>query len=249
MKLYRFMSANPRDEFESSRFTEIFGESLFRPVCFSRFNDIFEMGMTFTCTDKHESISTEPVSTHKHSYIDHDIILEKATRDLKDKYSAICFSSSCSNPLMWGHYADKGAGVCIEIEASAITITNNCTGRIYAEDISSDVFHKVEYTDERPSIGFHEYLSQSPSIFNFIARSNLLTKAIYWKYEQEYRVLYSGEDGTLRCIISRVLLGPSMKQTRKDELRNSYPHIVFEDTFQSRSNYSIIDHCSRAAEV
>jgi hypothetical protein len=84
-----------------------------------------------------------------------------------------CFSSSNNSLLMWGHYANRHHGICIEYG------TNDPI--FFAVD-------KVRYTNEIPKFKIntlkdikHENLTQQ-----FI--NSMSTKEIHWNYEDEFRL-------------------------------------------------------------
>ena len=96
----------------------------------------------------------------------------KAMKETKAQLSKskglLCFSKTWTNPLLWGHYADKHRGICLGFE------------------VSSDFLGKVDYVKERLS---------KPDILNEeFMKKVLFTKFEHWKYEQEYRVYIQLEE-------------------------------------------------------
>lgn len=84
---------------------------------------------------------------------------------------AICFSSGWSNPLLWGHYADKHSGMALGF------------------DVPDGVCEKITYRPDRVKIEI------DPTTGNVVdgesaMRQLLLTKFSDWKYEKEYRSFY-----------------------------------------------------------
>lgn len=95
---------------------------------------------------------------------------EKEQSELLKTYGYICLSSTRSSPAMWGYYADRSRGACIEFTFSYIGFTDDvfkCGGGIVC---------KVRYSDERVAANKTVEL--------------LITKSKSWEYEKEYRILY-----------------------------------------------------------
>ena len=95
--------------------------------------------------------------------------------DWRDQYHTglegyrICsFSDDVTHPLLWSHYSDSHRGFCLEFDAS------------------TDIFGhamKVKYQTEYPFID----LTESDHDKNL--RLSVLTKAKFWAYEREYRLV------------------------------------------------------------
>jgi len=82
----------------------------------------------------------------------------------------ICFGANWSSPVMWAHYADKHAGLCLGFEVEDALLT------------------KVAYTDEKITVPFGKHLPR------FGLSADLLTKLVStketdWSYEREYRIM------------------------------------------------------------
>jgi len=88
--------------------------------------------------------------------------IEEWLKKLNDEKGIICFSKIFSNPLMWGHYAEKS------------------TGLVLAFDVPKDDPFKVRYRSR--------FLKapQVPLTTKF-ATSLIASKAPSWRYEKEYR--------------------------------------------------------------
>ena len=89
-------------------------------------------------------------------------------RDIK----ILCFSKTCDNPLLWGHYADKGKGICLGF----------CVN-----DKSKDTIFEVQY--ETCRIG-DDYRVPAIGILNEISSvlPHGLVKSYHWAYEKEWRM-------------------------------------------------------------
>ena len=94
-------------------------------------------------------------------------------KQLSLRFGVVSFSSSALHPLLWAHYADSGAGIVIGYRVSVLeTIV---TGY---EQLGA-----VLYSDEPPISMGHVIFKDEGNL-----HAVLLTKASYWKYEQEWRL-------------------------------------------------------------
>jgi hypothetical protein len=84
---------------------------------------------------------------------------------ISQKNGLICFSSKWSNPVLWGHYADRHRGLCL------------------AFDVPDDSVKKVDYVDSR--------FSWPTALDESFAEKLLFTKFSHWSYEDEYRAYMS----------------------------------------------------------
>jgi hypothetical protein len=112
------------------------------------------------------------------------------------KVGRICFSAeSVTNQLMWGHYADGGRGLCIEVESDAL-------------GLDSDVIFPVNYSTP-PSIeaaSFHDPSPERQAILKRAMTDVLKTKSSSWSYELEQRVFVQlrGELSTMDSVTKEV---------------------------------------------
>jgi hypothetical protein len=106
-----------------------------------------------------------------------------------------CFSSLNNSLLMWGHYADRHHGICIEYETKDPIF------------IAAD---KVRYTNEIPKLKINEIndLKHENLTKQFI--NNMSTKEIHWNYENEYRLFDITGTGIYKLLpgsISAIYMG------------------------------------------
>lgn len=93
----------------------------------------------------------------------------KFKKQVNDKAGIVCFSAAWGNPLLWGHYADKHAGMALGF------------------DVADDKLIDVHYTSMRPKVKFDEVnrkIINGHQVLNDLIR----TKFTDWKYEEEYRM-------------------------------------------------------------
>ena len=81
-----------------------------------------------------------------------------------------CFTSDCSNALLWSHYAEQHQGLCLGFNAKLAPFS-------YA--------HKVHYSRRYPTIDLKN--TDSNTIVNLC--SPVLTKSSAWSYEKEFRLV------------------------------------------------------------
>ena len=80
------------------------------------------------------------------------------------EFGILCFSKHWSNPLLWGHYAEKHSGIALGFDVP-----------------DSDLYCPVKYRPTRlPTPGGRELVREDVGDL-------LLTKFNAWKYESEYR--------------------------------------------------------------
>ncbi len=117
----------------------------------------------------------------------------------------VCLSARMSSPVMWGHYAEHGAGICLVFDLPLCTIREDLKQQ-YANDDNYKVYlcqsregktfflHEVVYTDERLRLNkVRDYLqSQTKRVSNFF--KFFATKSTDWSYEKEFRVQVHEDD-------------------------------------------------------
>lgn len=104
----------------------------------------------------------------------------------------ICFGAVWDNPMMWAHYADKHAGICLGFE------------------IEDKLVSTVDYTDEKIGVEFGAHLPNhglSVELLNKV----LTTKSIAWESEQERRVLAELETADPTSGLYYTDFGPQMQ--------------------------------------
>ena len=97
-------------------------------------------------------------------------------RSFSGKYGLLCFSGTWTEPLLWGHYADKHKGVALGFE------------------LLHDQIIEVEYTSSpvRKQIEVATDSEDNEKLFFDLAK----IKYHKWEYENEYRILVALKDCT-----------------------------------------------------
>ncbi|WBL78748.1 DUF2971 domain-containing protein [Bradyrhizobium xenonodulans] len=94
--------------------------------------------------------------------------------DAKSDHGIACFSETNANELMWAHYADNYAGICVQYKTQALI-----------DGLPRDVrVARVAYGDSPPPIGPDEALNSRNSAIKILSH-----KKANWSYEREWRVM------------------------------------------------------------
>ena len=111
-------------------------------------------------------------------------------------------------PAMWGHYGDKGNGVCIILDKqkllSSLPSKDIYKGSImYVDDYSSDIYISTNNLNDNI---FHD-----DEIFDYFFK-----KSSDWAYEQEFRILKKvNKNNQMRLDIKDAFVGVIMHHDRK----------------------------------
>jgi hypothetical protein len=100
---------------------------------------------------------------------DHDDRMRKFINSRNEEFGLISFSKTCSEPLLWGHYADSHQGVALGFD--------------YAMTPGNPV--KIRY-EPRPTIDRGE--TANKNLLLEVLQETLDIKYVNWNYEEEYRV-------------------------------------------------------------
>lgn len=98
--------------------------------------------------------------------------LRKPLRDAKERWHAshglLCMSKRWTNPLLWGHYADKHKGIVLGF------------------DVDPDVFAEIKYQEDRPVLPGVD-MKKKRALTEDDLEIILWTKFRDWSYEEEFR--------------------------------------------------------------
>jgi len=160
--------------------------------------------------------------------------VEYMSKSEMEKYQQISLTKdSCrcgfDIPAMWGHYGDKGKGVCFIFNKEKLL-----------NDLPSDIYHdEVEYV--APDYSFHVSFNVKDDKIVPFSKEDIkeffFKKTCDWSYEQEYRLLINTEIKT------------RYKLPLKDSLiaiviRDAYIEDEFHNVTKS-SNYEILKNGKR----
>jgi Protein of unknown function (DUF2971) len=138
--------------------------------------------------------------------------------DAKNNSGIACFSETNTNELMWAHYADNYAGICIGYDTRSLAGGLSDQARVV----------RLVYGDTPPPIGEGDALNTTSA-----ARKILSHKKANWAYEREWRVL--GRNGINEYeddrAVTAVYFGSRINSNNRDELLEGLQglHIDFFD--------------------
>lgn len=170
--------------------SDFFDNLTLKLSCFGEFNDPFEMVMGDYLHSVNEDQGDHIMSLNSKlsdvaSYYDY---AWDAQCGVRASVGVLCFSSKKDNLLMWAHYANNHAGICIEFDKTAEFFNGKYknAASLFGEsrvDSYKNIgqLRKVEYKIERPS-----YIL--PSELEYDTES-WFVKSPEWKYEKEHRLL------------------------------------------------------------
>ncbi len=125
----------------------------------------------------------------------------RATKEkINESKGLICFSKSWSNPLIWGHYAEKHTGVCLGF------------------DVPDPLLAPVIYAKRLLKIE-NDPKTKKPKPTEKVVNQLLRTKFFDWKYEDEMRLFVQLDHDTVESgkyfysfsenlVLREVILGP-----------------------------------------
>lgn len=169
---------------------EFFDNFFLKVSRFSEFNDPFEMvmGDYLSSVDKEEYeqiMSLSGTLSDCASYYD---FAWNAQCGIRASVGVLCFTTKEDNLLMWAHYANNHAGICIEFDRSAEFFNGQYknaeqfwgeTVKDYYQNIGE--LRQVKYEVERPT-----YFEPSQLEYD---TDSWFVKSPEWKYEDEHRLL------------------------------------------------------------
>jgi len=100
-----------------------------------------------------------------------EAVIESHRRDLRNSTRILCLSANRTHPLQWSHYANGHQGLCIHFKACSGTWAGGAREVIY----------------RKPRVPIDIPLSTQSGWE--LVDSMVLTKADFWRYEREYRVI------------------------------------------------------------
>lgn len=135
----------------------------------SRMNDINECYRTVFCSEKTTVAGVEEtLRKYKQLSFSQD----------KERYAGYAISA------MWGHYADKGKGVCLVFDKKKLLAS--LPRKVWYRSVIYTTRSNVEMFVQGTSI--EEHLNK-----NYV--DVFFKKTLDWSYEQEYRLLMRGDEG------------------------------------------------------
>ena len=144
-------------------------------------------------------------------------IFRQRRAEFANKLGILCFSQSWNNPVLWSHYGDKHAGICLGF------------------DVSDKLLKIVQYFSSLKSIEA-DLKTQQSNIDAGIFYELLSRKFQDWSYEEEARLLVSLDkcyrDGKLLfysfsndLILKEVIIGPRCDKKPHEILNLAKPFL------------------------
>jgi len=155
--------------------------------------------------------------------------MENGLQDTVNRIGVLSLSATNRNILLWSHYAAGHTGICLKFRA-----TNNTDFFGYSQP--------VEYSPNYPEI---DLLNNSP---DEQVQAFLLTKAIDWKYEEEWRIIDHekgpGDKKFPQEMLLEVIFGARMEQKDKSAIvewvRDRNTSIQLSQTSLADGSFSLV---------
>ena len=122
-----------------------------------------------------------------------------------------CFSRSNIKTLMWSHYADKHAGVCLGFDIFPLNV-----GEFF-------LFH-IAYADKIKPLNY--FRDKHAVLFNWI-----FTKSKVWEYEQEVRAVFTNRSGLIpfeKNCLKEIYFGLKTSDEEKSILLNKLHSLEYK---------------------
>jgi hypothetical protein len=133
----------------------------------------------------------------------------------KSIHGIACISETNNNELMWAHYADNYAGICVRYRTQALIDGLEDRVRVV----------KVSYGDAPPAVGQEDALNSRSAAIKILSH-----KKANWVYEREWRVLGELDQNSYRDerVVSGIYFGSRIDRTHRDRLLDELGiHIEF----------------------
>lgn len=133
-------------------------------------------------------------------------------------FGVCCMAEPHDDILMWAHYAQNHAGICVGFDTNDLIET--CKVRFTFGKLLG--FLPITYAEEMPLIPFYEYSLKRRTMGAQEGFRLLTTKSAHWGYEREVRLLsWQETDFTLRAgreAVREVYLGCRVNADDKREV-------------------------------
>lgn len=146
-----------------------------------------------------------------------------------------CMSATQSHPLLWSHYADSHRGVCLHLRCRPGTVFGSARGVKYQRRFSP-IWIPLAYNRAQDAM----------------ADKMVLTKAQFWSYEAEFRVIHHTEVGAGYTLQNQfyefppealcgITLGMQMRPVDRAMVRNwaesRYPRLPVYEAHKQRDRF------------
>jgi len=146
--------------------------------------------------------------------------------DVCNKNVFFCMTKGYDNKLMWSHYANGHKGYCVEFHKKV-------AGTIYpVEYIDKRMNYTKEYHEFlniRKKADYNIQLQETDELLSWALSGMKCMKESCWKYEEEYRMVESTEDGIGKRIkakdlgleISKIICGLKCSEADIEDLKQA----------------------------
>lgn len=148
-------------------------------------------------------------------------------KEFVDNCGILCLVAKPNDILMWSHYAEGHKGVCLEFQFKLGEFGDVPIGNRFAPVCALPVC----YAEEFPDFDFVEYsisCKRNEAARLQFLKTIFLTKAMAWKYEQEYRIIdlpprrgiqRYGCRGFSPTSLTGIIFGCRIEEQGKEEIR------------------------------
>jgi hypothetical protein len=157
--------------------------------------------------------------------------IRRAIRDNKANLGMCSFSEVHDHELMWAHYADQFAGICVAYSLSRL-LKNLAKNVSFVRMYYNEMVPIVSSTDEKPG---------------HIAKMILSNKNYRWLYEREWRMFATlGKAHYIKTsCVTRVYLGSRIESDKRSRIINEMKALKIETSDMTIDKYSIsFEPCS-----
>lgn len=168
---------------------------------------------------------------------------------IKDSYQVLCFSGAegegWNNEMMWTHYGGLHSGVCLEFDENILL---NNLQNLYP-DLTYHL-ENIDYSNRKtdPWIYWEKNKNETENmkdILQYLVKDMTLSKSMFWKGEDERRLVCRGVDKSLYIPISNALKTVYLGVTF--QLSKVLIDSIFE-MFNNRFNLSLLIYQNNSFE-
>ena len=134
-------------------------------------------------------------------------IIEDRQEQMRNVFSACCFSADNKSTLMWAHYADNNQGFCIEYDFKSEGIKADNVQLMFPVLYKSDARVMIDDIDAVDT----SYMMYAATV-----------KEVQWQYEKEWRRFYLGNEAGPKPMPepTAIYLGPRVEKTNMNWMRD-----------------------------
>lgn len=166
--------------------------------------------------------------------------VEYYRRHLEQHYGVLSFAEERDNMLLWSHYSDSHRGFCVEFDQEVLDRYFDDLFRGNTERYVIRPF-RVKYDDKYPDM-----IPNRDTIPTLIDTA-LTFKSSEWKYEKEWRYIWSKHVNKalpfLENVVSGVYVGCLATQTQRQAMiaavRSSLPHVTIYQATTRINNFAL----------